>query len=45
MTNWTIDALAELVSCESPSSDADATRRCGELFTALVRDRRWRAHH
>ena len=28
--------LGELVSCESPSSDADATLRCGELATELV---------
>jgi glutamate carboxypeptidase len=33
---WMTEALAELVSCESPSSDADATRRCGELTTSLV---------
>src|SRR5690349_9893734 len=31
-----LDALGELVSCESPSTDADATRRCGELATELV---------
>jgi glutamate carboxypeptidase len=34
--DWMLDALGELVSCESPSSDADATRRCGELATELV---------
>ena len=33
---WMTEALAELVSCESPSSDADATRRCGELTASLV---------
>ncbi len=37
MTPWTTDALAELVSCESPSSDSDATRRCGDLLEELVR--------
>jgi glutamate carboxypeptidase len=35
--DWMPDALAELVSCESPSEDADATRRCGELAAELVR--------
>ncbi len=34
---WTTEALGELVSCESPSTDDDATRRCGELATELVR--------
>ena len=34
--NWMLDALAELVSCESPSTDSDATRRCGDLATSLV---------
>jgi glutamate carboxypeptidase len=34
-----VDALGELVSCESPSTDSDATRRCGELATELVRTR------
>ncbi len=38
MTDWTTAALGELVSCESPSADPDATRRCGELLTSLVRD-------
>jgi glutamate carboxypeptidase len=33
---WMPDALGELVSCESPSADADATRRCGELTAELV---------
>ena len=37
--DWMTDALAELVSCESPSTDAEATRRCGELATELVRAR------
>lgn len=32
-----VDALGELVSCESPSSDDAATRRCGELVTEQVR--------
>lgn len=36
MTLWTTDALAELVSCESPSSDSEATRRCGSLLEQLV---------
>lgn len=31
--------LGELVSCESPSADAAATRACGELVTRMVRDR------
>ena len=35
--SWMQDALAELVSCESPSTDADATRRCGQLASELVR--------
>jgi glutamate carboxypeptidase len=35
-TSWTTAALGELVSCESPSADADATRRCGELLAGLV---------
>jgi glutamate carboxypeptidase len=33
---WMTDAVGELVSCESPSADARATRRCGELAAALV---------
>lgn len=32
-------ALGELVSCESPSTDAEATRRCGQLAAELVRER------
>ncbi len=36
MTAWMLDALAELVSCESPSTDADATRACGDLLTELT---------
>lgn len=39
MTDWMVQALGELVSCESPSTDADATRRCGELATELVAGR------
>ena len=37
--SWMTPALEELVSCESPSSDAAATKACGELFAemALVR--------
>jgi len=31
--------LEELVSCESPSSDPEATRRCQELFAETVLDR------
>lgn len=38
-TDWMTAALEELVSCESPSADAEATRRCGELAVELVRDR------
>lgn len=36
MTAWTTAALEELVSCESPSSDPAATRRCLDLFTGLA---------
>jgi glutamate carboxypeptidase len=36
-TPWMPEALGELVSCESPSEDPEATRRCGELTTELVR--------
>ena len=39
MTDRMTEALGELVSCESPSTDAEATRRCGELAAELVRDR------
>ena len=39
MTDAMLQALGELVSCESPSSDAEATRRCGELAAELVRTR------
>lgn len=39
MSGWPLDTLGELVSCESPSSDSDATRRCGELVTEVVRER------
>jgi glutamate carboxypeptidase len=38
-TDWLLPALGELVSCESPSTDAEATRRCGELAAELVRVR------
>ena len=33
-----IDALEQLVSCESPSSDDDATRACGQVLTELTVD-------
>jgi glutamate carboxypeptidase len=33
---WMTEALGELVSCESPSTDAEATRLCGSLATSLV---------
>jgi glutamate carboxypeptidase len=36
---WMTAALEELVSCESPSSDAAATLRCQELFAGMVLDR------
>ncbi|HVE63234.1 MAG TPA: M20/M25/M40 family metallo-hydrolase [Mycobacteriales bacterium] len=36
---WMTAALEELVSCESPSADAAATRRCGSVLAAMVRDR------
>lgn len=35
----TVELLGELVSCESPSSDFAATRRCGELVADVVRAR------
>jgi glutamate carboxypeptidase len=38
VTGWALDALAELVSCESPSSDDEATRRCGEVMAGWVRE-------
>jgi glutamate carboxypeptidase len=38
VTGWALSALADLVSCESPSSDADATRRCGDVMAGLVRE-------
>lgn len=34
-----LEALEELVSCESPSSDPEATFACGQVLTDLVR--RW----
>lgn len=37
--SWMTAALEELVSCESPSSDAAATRECGSLLAAMARDR------
>ncbi len=36
---WMTSALEELVSCESPSSDHAATRECGSVLAAMVRDR------
>lgn len=36
MTGWMLAALEALVSCESPSSDADATRACGEVLAGLT---------
>jgi len=36
---WMTAALEELVSCESPSSDRDATRACGDVFAALTKER------
>jgi glutamate carboxypeptidase len=36
---WMTAALEELVSCESPSSDAAATLRCQELFAGMVLER------
>ena len=33
MRAWMLDALERLVSCESPSSDDDATRACGQVLT------------
>ncbi len=37
MTPWLTDALAELVGCESPSSDPAATHACGELFAEFAK--------
>jgi len=34
--SWMTEALGELVSCESPSTEASATRRSGALATSLV---------
>jgi glutamate carboxypeptidase len=39
VSGWALDALGELVSCESPSADLAATRRCADLATELVRER------
>ena len=36
---WMTAALEELVSCESPTSDPVATRRCQQLFAELLRTR------
>lgn len=36
---WMAAALEELVSCESPSSDAEATHRCGQVFSAMAWER------
>lgn len=38
-SDWMLAALGALVSCESPSTDSDATRRCGSLAAELVADR------
>lgn len=38
MRAWMLDALERLVSCESPSSDDDATRACGQVLTELTVD-------
>lgn len=37
VTGWALDALGELVSCESPSAVPEATARCADLVSELVR--------
>ncbi len=38
MTPWMLNALEQLVSCESPSTDDEATRACGHVLTELTVD-------
>lgn len=39
MDGWVLEALEDLVMLESPSADAEATRRAGEAFARLVGER------
>ncbi len=36
MSGWLLDAVDELVSCESPSTEPAATRACGEVLADLT---------